>query len=109
MRVRQWFETQGFAADRLELISRTASRAEFLRLFARIDIALETFPYNGGTTTCEALWMGVPTPTFPGNTIVSRIGLSILAASGLQEWIAVSKEEYLLLLVSLAGDWPRLA
>ena len=108
-RVRQWFETHGIAAHRIELIARTATRAEFLRLFERIDLALETFPYNGGTTTCEALWMGIPVPTFPGSSAVSRIGLSILSATGLQELIATSPADYVRLTASLAADLPRLA
>jgi predicted O-linked N-acetylglucosamine transferase (SPINDLY family) len=107
-RVRQWFEAQGIATHRLELIPRTATREEFLRLFGRIDIALETFPYNGGTPTCEALWMGVPVPMFPGSSSVSRIGLSILSACGLQELIASGPEDYVPLLVKLATDLPRL-
>ena len=108
-RVRQWFEAQGIAAHRLELVSHTAARAEFLRHFERIDLALETFPYNGGTTTCEALWMGVPAPSFPGASAVARIGLSILSAAGLPELIAVSQADYLRLIVTLAADLPRLA
>ncbi|MGB8167557.1 MAG: tetratricopeptide repeat protein [Chthoniobacteraceae bacterium] len=109
MQVRQWFEAQGIAPHRLELVARTATRAEFLQLFDRIDLSLETFPYNGGTTTCEALWMGVPVPTFPGTTIVSRIGLSILSAVGLPELIAAGPDDYVRLTVSLATDLPRLA
>jgi predicted O-linked N-acetylglucosamine transferase (SPINDLY family) len=108
-RVGQWFTDRGIAADRLELIARTATRAEFLRLFERIDLALEPFPYNGGTTTCEALWMGIPVPTFPGDSAVSRIGLSILTAAAMPEFIATSRADYLRLITSLAADLPRLA
>ena len=108
-RVWRQFEAHGIAKHRIELISHTASRAEFLQLFERIDIALEPFPYNGGTSTCEALWMGIPVPTFPGSTAVSRIGLSILSAAGLQEWIAASPADYVRLVTSLAANLPRLA
>ncbi len=108
-RVRHWFETQGVPPHRLELFSRTATRAEFLQLFERIDLALEPFPYNGGTTTCEALWMGIPVPTFPGASAVSRIGLSILSAAGLPELIAADRESYGRLVASLATNLPRLA
>ena len=80
-RVRQWFEAHGIAADRLELVERTATRGEFLRLFDRMDMALDPFPYNGGTTTCEALWMGIPVLTLPGEMIVSR-RISRLISSG---------------------------
>jgi predicted O-linked N-acetylglucosamine transferase (SPINDLY family) len=108
-RLRQWFETHGLARHRLEIISRTATRAEFLQLFDRIDLALEPFPHNGGTTTCEGLWMGVPVPTFPGSTALSRLGLSILSAAGLGELIAKDPEEYVRLVANLATDLPRLA
>ena len=108
-KMREWFEGQGIAAHRLELVPRTPSRAEFLQRFDRIDIALETFPYNGGTTTCEALWMGVPAPTFPGRATVSRIGLSILSAAGLPQMIADGRDDYIRLVTSLAGDLPRLS
>ena len=108
-RVREWFESQGIEAHRLELVSWMPTRADFLQLFDRIDLALEPFPHNGGTTTCEALWMGVPAPTFPGATAISRLGLSILSAIGLQELIAASQEDYVRLMVSLATDLPRLA
>ena len=108
-RVRQFFEAHGIGAERLELVSWTSTRAEFLELFQRIDIALDPFPYNGGTTTCEALWMGVPVLTLPGTGIVSRIGLSILSAAGMPEFIAESGEEYVKLAKGLARDFPRLA
>ena len=108
-RARQWFEAHGLASHRLELVSRTATRAEFLRLFERIDLALETCPYTGGTTTCEAIWMGVPVPTFPGASAVSRIGLSMLSAIGLHELIAADPEDYVRLTADLATDLPRLA
>jgi predicted O-linked N-acetylglucosamine transferase (SPINDLY family) len=108
-RVRRWFSERGIADGRLELVSWAATRAELLELFGRIDLALETSPYNGGTTTCEALWMGVPVPTFPGSSAVSRIGLSILSAAGLPELIAADQHDYVRLMTSLAHDTPRLA
>jgi predicted O-linked N-acetylglucosamine transferase (SPINDLY family) len=108
-RVREFFQQHGIGAERLELIAWTATRAEFLALFQRMDIALDPSPYNGGTTTCESLWMGVPVITLPGERVVSRIGLSILTAAGMPEFVAHSEEEYARLAVSLAGDLPRLA
>ncbi len=107
-RVRQWFEAHGIAAERLELVARTPTRGEFLKLFDRLDVALDPFPYNGGTTTCEALWMGIPVLTLPGEGIVSRIGLSILMACGMPEFVAQTEEEYVRLAASLAADLPRL-
>ena len=84
-------------------------RAAFLKLFDRIDIALDPFPYNGGTTTAEALWMGIPVLTLPENVAVSRIGLSILMAAGMPEFVAQTEDEYVRLAEGLAADLPRLA
>jgi len=108
-RLRQWFEAQGIAGHRLELIPRTATRAEYLELFQRIDIGLDPFPYNGGTTTCEALCMGVPVVSLAGRTAVSRLGLSVLTTAGLPELVAHSEEDYVRIAAELAGDLPRLA
>ena len=108
-RVREFFAERGIAAERIELVAWSATRAEFLELFQRIDLALDPFPYNGGTTTCEALWMGVPVLTLPGERIVSRIGLSILSACGMSEFVAHSEAEYVRLAASLAADLSRLA
>ena len=108
-RVREFFAARGIAAERLELVAWTPTRAEFLKLFDRMDIALDPFPYNGGTTTCEALWMGVPVLTLPGERIVSRIGLSILTACGMPEFVAHTEEEYVRLAADLAADLPRLS
>ena len=70
---------------------------------------LATFPYPGGTTTCEGLWMGAPTVTLAGTTLLSRQGESLLAAAGLPEWIARTPDDYVARAVSLAGDVDRLA
>jgi len=108
-RVREFFAAEGIGAQRVELLAPMLPRAEFFALFRRMDLVLDPFPYNGGTTTCEALWMGIPVLTLPGETIVSRIGLSILQASGMPEFVAATEEEYVKLALSLAGDLPRLA
>ena len=108
-RVRQWFEAHGIAAHRLELVSRTATREKFLQLFERIDLALDPFPCTGGTTTCEALWMGVPVVTLKGRAAVARQSFSILSTIGLAELAADSEEEYLQSARVLAGDPSRLA
>jgi predicted O-linked N-acetylglucosamine transferase (SPINDLY family) len=70
---------------------------------------LDTFPYPGGTTTCESLWMGVPTLTLAGNTMLARQGADLLQTAGLDEWIALSEEEYILKACALSSDLPRLA
>jgi predicted O-linked N-acetylglucosamine transferase (SPINDLY family) len=77
--------------------------------YGRIDLALDTYPYNGGLTTCEALWMGVPVVTCPGETFASRHSLSHLSNVGLAETIARDLDEYVEVAVSLAADLPRLA
>jgi predicted O-linked N-acetylglucosamine transferase (SPINDLY family) len=67
---------------------------EHLAVIAQADIALDTFPYNGQTTSCECLWMGVPVLTLAGNTHVSRVGHAILHRIGLGDWVAKTIEEY---------------
>jgi protein O-GlcNAc transferase len=102
------FQTHGIGSERLELLGRSPY-AEYLATYQRIDLALDSFPFNGGATTCEALWMGVPGITCPGGTFASRHSLSHLSGVGLRETIAGSLEEYVDLAVELAGDLPRLA
>ncbi len=82
---------------------------EFLGMHGEIDIALEPFPYTGGTTTLDAAWMGVPTVTLSGRTAVGRSGVSILRNLGLPELIAESVEEYVQIAGDLAMDPARLA
>jgi predicted O-linked N-acetylglucosamine transferase (SPINDLY family) len=86
-----------------------AARAEYLARYHEVDIALDTHPYAGVTTTCDATWMGVPTVTLAGDTHVSRSGVSLLSAVGLPELIAQTPEEYIEIAVRLASDLPRLA
>jgi predicted O-linked N-acetylglucosamine transferase (SPINDLY family) len=109
--IRRFTETiaaQGIDPGRVELRG-SSPHAEFLAEYQRIDLALDPFPYSGGLTTCESLWMGVPVITCPGETFASRHSLSHLSSVGLTETIARDLDEYVELAVSLAGDWPRLA
>ncbi len=108
-RVLGFFQSQGIAVHRVEFAPTLLARSEYLRLFERMDIALDPFPYNGGTTTAEALWMGVPVLTLPGEMAISRLGLSILMACGMPEFVAHTEEEYVRLAADLAADLPRLA
>ena len=82
---------------------------DHLALYRRIDISLDTFPYHGTTTTCEALWMGVPVVTLRGDRHVSRVGASLLAAVGHSEWIAEDAQSYMRIATSLASDPARRA
>ena len=86
-----------------------ASREAYLAAHADVDLLLDTFPYPGGTTTCEALWMGVPTLTLAGDTLLSRQGASLLTAAGPEDWIASSVADYTNKAITLANDLPKLA
>jgi predicted O-linked N-acetylglucosamine transferase (SPINDLY family) len=85
------------------------SLLDYYNWFNAVDIALDTAPYSGGTTTCDALWMGVPVVTIPGVRPSSRSTASILSTAGLPEWIASSPEDYVRLAVEYARDEARLA
>jgi predicted O-linked N-acetylglucosamine transferase (SPINDLY family) len=102
------FAANGVSSDRLSLQGFLPSFADHFALYNRIDIALDTFPYNGTTTTCEALWMGVPVIALAGRTHAARVGVSILSGLGLSELVVQSLEDYVQKAVALAQDWRRL-
>ncbi len=92
----------GLPIDRLRPLSSNKLRADHLARYSELDIALDTFPYSGTTTTCEALWMGVPMVTLCGSTHVSRVTGSILSQMGLGKWTTRSESEYVEKAVALA-------
>jgi predicted O-linked N-acetylglucosamine transferase (SPINDLY family) len=106
--VRQVMSKHGVAPDRLDF-SGQVPWAEHLPRYNQIDIALDTYPYHGTTTTCEAMWMGVPVVTLAGPIHVARVGVSLLTNVGLPELIAQSPEQYVQIAIGLAGDLVRLA
>jgi predicted O-linked N-acetylglucosamine transferase (SPINDLY family) len=98
----------GISPDRVTLAGRSRTREEHLQLYSGIDIALDTFPYNGTTTTCEALWMGVPVVTKAGHAHAGRVGVSLLNAVNHAEWVGEDDDTYLQLAAGLAGDLDTL-
>lgn len=106
--VLDWFAQEGITCDRLILQGRTPTVHMHLDAFSRGDIALDSSPYNGTTTTCEALWMGVPVVTLAGSVHVSRVSASLLTSVGVPELIANTEDEFVEIAARLAGDHARL-
>ncbi len=102
------FTRHGISKDRLDLIAYKKSTVEHLSIYNDIDICLDTFPYNGTTTTFEALWMGVPVIVLHGDRHASRVGASILTHLQLTELIAQSPKDYIATAFQLATDPSRL-
>jgi len=106
-RYRDLFAAHGIDAGRLDLVGWRSSPGDHLALYGQVDIALDPFPYNGTTTTCEALAMGVPVLTLAGSRHASRIGASLLNAVGLQALVATTIDDYVARGVALAADGER--
>jgi predicted O-linked N-acetylglucosamine transferase (SPINDLY family) len=103
-RVRERFAASGVADERVDLRGWTAEVEDHLGAYREIDIALDSFPYNGTTTTCEALWMGVPVVTLRGDRHAARVGASLLGWLGLTDLVAGDAEEFVHICARLAGD-----
>ncbi|HEX8521268.1 MAG TPA: tetratricopeptide repeat protein [Tepidisphaeraceae bacterium] len=101
-RVKNLFSQRGVDGNRIDFMARQPL-ADYLRAYERVDIALDPLPFNGGTTTCDALWMGVPVVTLVGQTAVGREGASILNHAGLAEFVAATPEQY----VGIAKRWAE--
>ena len=108
-RVENMFRANGVCSERLELVSWSPTWLAHLELYQRIDIALDTFPYNGTTTSCEAFWMGVPMIGLLGDRHAARVGASLLTRIGLPDLLARTPEEYVAIAARLAADRERLA
>jgi predicted O-linked N-acetylglucosamine transferase (SPINDLY family) len=104
---RNMFQERGISAERITLQSWDPSPKHFAS-YNQVDIGLDTFPFNGATTTCEAMWMGVPVITLEGAAYHSRAGVSILSNVGLPELVAKTEDEYLGIAVNLASDIEKL-
>ncbi|HXA63771.1 MAG TPA: tetratricopeptide repeat protein [Bryobacteraceae bacterium] len=105
-RLRQWFVEDGIGLERL-IFAGASKTTQYLREYGAIDISLDPFPYNGGSTTLDTLWMGVPVVTLAGRMPVQQIGASILTAAGLSDFIAQTPEQYLKIALYLAAVVPK--
>ena len=108
-RIYKDFAAHGITPNQLAFTGFDRSYASHLAAYNQLDIALDTFPYHGTTTTCDALWMGVPVVTLAGQTHVSRVGVSLLTNVGLPDLIATTENQYIQIAVDLAKDINRLA
>jgi predicted O-linked N-acetylglucosamine transferase (SPINDLY family) len=102
------FAAQGIDAGRL-ILSGYTPRAAYLAEYGRVDIALDPFPYPGGTTTVEALWMGVPVLSLRGERFLSHAGESLLGTAGLGDWVAADEDEYVAKAVAMTADGQGLS
>ncbi len=107
-RYRELFIRQGVSPDQLEMLPYVLSSSGHMAVYNQVDVALDTFPYNGTTTTCEALWMGVPVVTLCGERHAARVGASLLTYGGYPELIAESEDAYLEKAVGLVLDLKAL-
>jgi len=107
-RYTEYFLSAGVHEKQIELMGHTSSRDAHLDLYNRVDIALDTFPYNGTTTSCEALWMGVPVITLKGDCHAARVSASLLKNVNLEELVAQTAEEYVSIASALAENKKHL-
>jgi protein O-GlcNAc transferase len=108
-RLRACFAAYGIAPERLVFFSAVVDPGEHYRIVGEADLGLDPFPFNGGKSTCDALWMGVPVVTLAGDSMMSRVGVSMIGRAGLPELVTADEEAYFELAVGLARDPDRLA
>jgi predicted O-linked N-acetylglucosamine transferase (SPINDLY family) len=104
-RIRARFAASGLEPERLELRPPNTDPVSFLAQYGDIDIALDPLPFNGGTTTLQALWQGVPVISCPGERMAARSGLSILDTAGLSRLIAADHDQFVAIASALASDF----
>ncbi len=102
------FEGFGIPSKNVDLLG-SVSREAYFSAHAEVDMILDSFPFTGGTTTCEALWMGVPTLTYAGNTLIARQGASLMASAGMEDWIVWDKMDYAAKAILFASDLNKLS
>tara|TARA_Y100001954_G_scaffold91506_1_gene100201 strand:- start:26563 stop:28740 length:2178 start_codon:yes stop_codon:yes gene_type:complete len=105
---RRRLERQGLNLDQIDWLPLAPTPAEHLQQYSMVDIALDCFPNTGCTTTCEALWMGVPVVTLAGDSYVSRMSTAVLSAAGLYDWVANSYDEYIQIALSKSQSLHQL-
>jgi predicted O-linked N-acetylglucosamine transferase (SPINDLY family) len=104
----QRFAAHGTDSERISLEG-SEDRQKYFAAYNKIDITLDPFPFTGGTTSVESLWMGVPLVTLAGGSLISRQGVGVLMNAGLSDWIAEDEEEYVAKAVLFASDLDKLA
>jgi protein O-GlcNAc transferase len=108
-KIAQEFARNGIGEDRVYLVDNRSHGLNHLTYYDEIDVTLDTFPVTGGTTTCDAVWMGVPVVSLYGNSLHQRMGLSLLTNAGMADLCTDSRDEYVRIAVSLANDADRLS
>ena len=108
-RLRDRLVRAGVRAEQIELRGAGLSKEQHMGLYHRVDVSLDPFPYNGTTTTCDALWMGVPVVTLAGKTHVARVGLDLVTHLGFPEWGVATRDAYVAKCRELTSDLPTLA
>lgn len=103
------FRAYGVDTDQIEILAWTPRQSDHLKLLEQVDICLDSYPYAGTTTTCEALWQGLPTVTLAGNNHRSRVGVSILNQVGLENWVATREQEYVSIAIAKANALEELS
>ena len=103
------FDRQGVASQRIDIHGHFPSQFDHLKLYSQVDIALDTFPYNGCVTTLQGLWMGVPVVSLTGQTFVSKLGATLLSRLGLEDWMTQDSQAYVSKALAHAKDTEGLA